>query len=260
MDRETEKKRIVYFHLEEGQRLKKHLFKEARMPGITLDMEEGYELLFYFVPEYYANRRCWDKDKLLLALDRELKQAGAEQYYIQPKLCHMLDIKEKLPPEILIRKVLKQNPCWEYLLLIGSTGQEEALFLPLIQEYLPRINHFTVITDTPEEYREFADYIYEEYGIPTAYSGRLERRLGKKKRTVVIDSRSGYKPSFTVLPEEAFYIDFWSEQEKRSVLETKRKDVRYLSVVKFLDTLAENGYNTIVNQTYKKTEHRSSYK
>lgn len=249
---ETEKKKLVYFCLQEGRSLKKHFFQSGRIAGMSVAMEAGYELLFYPVPEFYMHGRCWNKEKLREMLKEELQQPEVTEYYLQPELCRMLELREKLPPEILLRMVLKQSPCWEYLLLIGDGWEEDSPFFPLLYEYLPRINHFTVITDRPAEYTAFAEYIYEEYGIPTAYSAQMERRLGKKKRTVILDNRLCYKPPFTVLPEEAFYIDFWSAREKRFVLETKRKDVRYLSAVKFLDTLSENGYNTIVNQTYEK--------
>lgn len=246
---EAEKKKMVYFHLEEGRSLKKHFFQAGEVKGMSVAVEEGYGLLLYPVPEFHIHGRRWNKEKLLEMLGGVLRQPDVTEYYIQPELCRMLELREKLPPELLLRKVLKQNPCWEYLLLIGNGWEEDEPLLPLLREYLPRINHFTVITDKPAEYAAFAEYIYEEYGIPTACSAQPERRQGKKKRTVILDNRRCYKPPFTVLPEEAFYIDCWSGREKRSLLEAKRRDVRYLSAVKFLDTLAENGYNTIVNQT-----------
>ncbi|NLL77622.1 MAG: hypothetical protein GX235_10320 [Clostridiales bacterium] len=269
---EEHSKKILYFHLERGKSAKKYFWNSFQMPCVNIDMGEGYELLFYDVPEFYMGGRQWEKESLVEILQRELEQENAEDYYLQPELSGILEIREKLPPEVLLHKVVKQNLCWEYLFLIGwnaaddeygdegafqrmdAMEEQKKIFAILVQKYLPRINHFTVVTDRPEVYMDFTDYVYEEYGIPASYVTRLEKRLGKNKKTVILDGRRHYFPPYAAIPEEASYIDFWSENKKRSLLEEKRKDIRYLSTVKFLDTLAKNGYNTRVNQTHMQTE------
>lgn len=269
---ESDKKTIVYFHLEKGQNAKKHFWNTFRMPCVNIDMGEEYELLFYKVPEFYGGGQPWDMQRLFETLSAQLEQTEAWDYYLQPELSVLLEMKEKLPPEILLHMVVKQNLCWEYLFLIGwnavddefgeegsfqrmdAMEEQRRIFAVLLQKYLPRINHFTVVTDRPEMYMDFTDYVYEEYGIPAAYVNKLEKRLGKNKKTVILDGRPRYVPPYAAIPEEASYIDFWSENEKRKVLEKKRKDIRYLSTVKFLDTLAKNGYNTRVNQTHTHAE------
>lgn len=268
----AEGKKIVYFHLQKGRNAKKHFWNSFQMPCMNIDMREGYELLFYTVPEFYMGGRPWEKERLFEILQTKLEEAGGADYYLRPALSSVLGIKEKLPPDILLHKVIKQNPCWEYVFLIGwnaaddeygeegtfqraeAMEEQKRMFSVLLEEYLPRINHMTVVTDRPEVYADFSDYLYEEYGIPVSYVARLEKRLGKSKKTVILDGRAHYQPPCEALPEEAAYIDFWSENKKRGILEAKRKDIRYLSAVKFLDTLAKNGYNTRVNQTHKQTE------
>lgn len=262
-------KKIVYFYLKKESSAKKHFWSSVQMPCIRSDMEE-YELLLYEVPEFFCGKwgkkgksgESWKREQLLELLKEKLEEPGIVDYYLQPALSKMMEIEEKLPPEILLRQVMKQNLCWEYLFVIGSEDQadgceaeeQKRLLFTLLQEYFLRINHLTVVTDNPRIYAEIADYVYEEYGIPTAYASKLEKRIGKSKKTTVLDIRHCYLPPYASIPTEATYIDFWSEEEKRERLQMKRRDVRYLSTVKFLDTLAKNGYNTRVNQTHKQKE------
>ena len=161
-----------------------------------------------------------------------------------------------------MKKAMDQVSCMEYLVYIGGGGdkrgaweeeelrEERRLLFCLLSPYLARINHFTLVTDRPEGYEEFTDYIYDEYGIPTAAVAKMEWPLGKDGRTVILDMGKGKKAAFEAIPHRAFYMDFWSEDEKRELAE-KRGDIIYISVAKFLDTLVKNGYNTIVNSREK---------
>lgn len=259
--------KIIYFQIERGQSAKKHIWSILNLSHFVIDMKENCELLMYQIPEFYVGKQLWEKEKLLETMQKELEQPGVIDYYLQPDLCGILDIREKLPPDMLLSKVLHQNPCWEYLFLIGygekedeygeeavfqrdiSIDEMKEFFWLAIQKYLPRINHFTVVTDKPELYEDISNYIYQEFGIPTAYTTKLQKNLGKTKKTVIVDGRHYYKPPYPMIPEEAFYIDLWSEKEKQCLIETKRRDIRYLSAVKFLDTVTKNGYNIIANQT-----------
>ncbi len=63
----------------------------------------------------------------------------------------------------------------------------------------------------------------------------------------MLDMRKEGRASCQKIPPRAAYVDFWSDKGKREELERERRDIRYLSAVKFLDTLVKNGYNTIVN-------------
>ncbi|MDE6608775.1 MAG: hypothetical protein K2K54_13650, partial [Lachnospiraceae bacterium] len=62
-----------------------------------------------------------------------------------------------------------------------------------------------------------------------------------------IDGRNEFEPPWDLMPQRASYVDLWSMEGKRVEAERIRKDVKYISAVKFLDTLVKNGYNTIVN-------------
>lgn len=268
---------ILYFQLSEGESAKKYMWSQVKFPVIEVDMGKGGGLGCCLVPEYYAGNRVWKEEELTEKMNSVLTGGEWQEYYLHPKLCRMAGLREGFPPELLTEKLLARVPCWEYLFYIGQgraqvshraegsrlpedscpadgetwlweDGDEECCrLLRLLGKYLPRINHFTLVADNPADYEAFTGFIYKEYGIPTACVKRIERRLGKAARTVVLDGRRNWRIPYEGIPEGAAYVDYWSVTEKKYLLEKMRRDVRYMSTVKFLDTLVKNGYNTIVN-------------
>ncbi len=253
-----EGEKILYFYLKEGERWKKHGWSRGKMAVEHLGMEEGGMLGCCGVPEFCRKNRAWKEDRLRDAMGRTVEEQKAEEFYLQPQLALLAGVEEKLPPEVLLKKVLGQVPCMEYLVYIGGGGgkrsaweeeelrEERQLLFYLLSPYLARINHFALATDRPEGYEEFTDYIYEEYGIPTAVA-KMDRPYGKDGRTVILDRGKGWEIALGAVPRRASYVDFWSEERKRKRIEKEREDIRYISVVKFLDTLVKNGYNTRVD-------------
>lgn len=256
---------ILYFYMEKGRSARTHFWNRVRLSLTRVDMGRAGMLTCCQVPEYCTGNHEWEKDKLADSLNEILTEQKYGEYYIQPELAKLLEVEIKLPPECLLRILFRQIPCMEYLFYIGcakgeTVGGEGCLYetmlweerqriCQLLEPYFSRINHVNLVTDEPEVYEELAEYMYEEFGIPTAYMGRLEKRMGREGKTVILDAREDYKIPWTAIPEGACYVDFWSVDEKRIFLGRMRRDVRYMSVVKFLDTLVKNGYNTIVNQT-----------
>lgn len=258
---DAQKKKMIYYFPQKDAASKRHLWNTVKLPVMEINIDDEWQMVCCMVPEYYMKNRSWDNEILLKTLNDVLTGQEFQQYYMHPALADKTGIDGRLPPDILLKKVLARVPCWEYLFYIGSSGEdnymrragmedETKMLAQLLQSYLARINHFTMITDTIEGYEEFAENIYEEYGIPTACMERMEKRCGKEGRTVILDGRRDYRIPYPVIPSGAVYVDFWSVEEKRLTLEKMRRDVRYVSVVKFLDTIVKNGYNTVVNQTY----------
>ena len=247
---EMENKNIAYFSLEKGISAKVHLWSRWKPEAVEVDMGEDGSLQCCRIPEFYQGKRRWEIRRLEETLEAALSRWGCRDWYLQPELAGLLGMQERLPPFVLMQRLLQTVTCWEYLVYIGldrEAWDEGAELSVLTEKYLPRINHFTLVTDRPEAYGEFVEYIYREYGIPTAVLGRMERRAGKDGRTVILDGRRNYRVPYPVLPEGAVYVDLWSGEEKRKILAKMRRDVCYISAVKFLDTLMKNGYNTIVN-------------
>ncbi len=260
---DEDNKNILYFYMQKGEAAKAHFWTKPELPITRIDMGKEGTLVCCQVPEYYAGNRGWEKNKLFENLNAVLHAQEYENYYLQPELARKLDIREKLPPECLMRGLFRQIPCLEYLFYIGCRAKEEKWdegsfrgaelweekqrMRELLTPYFSRINHVNLVTDEPQAYEDFAEYMYEEYGIPTACARRLEKRWGREGKTVILDGRRDYKIPWMAIPEGACYVDFWSMEEKCLFLGKMRRDVRYMSVVKFLDTLVKNGYNTIVN-------------
>lgn len=250
--------KLLYFYLKEGEKWKRHRWSQGKMIVADISMGKEGMLGCCGVPEFYRKNSAWKEDRLRDAMGRTLREQEAEAFYLQPKMARLAGIEEGFPPEALLKKIMDQVSCMEYLVYIGSDGdkkgaweeeelrEERRLLFSLLSPYLARINHFTLVTDRPEGYEEFTDYIYDEYGIPTAAVAKMERPLGKDGRTVILDMGKKKRAALQAIPRRAFYVDLWSEDEKREQVE-ERGDIIYISVAKFLDTLVKNGYNTIVN-------------
>ncbi|HBA68526.1 MAG TPA: hypothetical protein DCZ40_04120 [Lachnospiraceae bacterium] len=252
--------KILYFYLKKGDSYKKHRWSKGRIAAAETDMGKDGKLGCCGVPEFYLKKRGWEENRLTEELSSIIKKEKAKDYYLQPQLAHMAGIEERLPPEVLLEKLLCQVPCLEYLIYIGWEGgqiegaldeeqfrEERQMMLYLLEPYLARINHFILVTDHWDGYEEFTEYIYEEYGIPASGVPELERQYGKNGKTVILDARKSYKIPCEQMPQRAAYVDFWSVEEKWEQIEGMRRDVKYISAVKFLDTLVKNGYNTIGN-------------
>lgn len=130
-------------------------------------------------------KRGWEEEKLTDCLNRILHEAVCEEYYLRPEVAGMAGLEERMPPEILLRCLLRQIPCLEYLCCIGWEEEQE-LLQELLDPYFTRINHVNIVTDRPQAYEEFAEYIYGEYGTPLYSMRQLDQNPGRGK-----DSGSG---------------------------------------------------------------------
>ena len=245
---------MLYYCLEEKKCARKHRFSRIEFPLAEFPMGKENILTCCFVPEYERRKQLWEEDILTEKMNTVWTQGLWQTYYLHPRLAAMSGIRENAVPEMLLEMLFDKIPCWEYLYCIGSDSRHNDVDVDILRcrlgRYLPRINHFTLIGEETEEWRAFGEYIYEEYGIPAAYMRQMEGRGAKSGRTVVLDARKDYRVPYSAIPEGAFYVDLWSVEEKRVQMAKMRRDVRYVSVVKFLDTIVKNGYNTIVNQTH----------
>lgn len=238
--------RMLYFRLEAGVCAKQRWWSRVKLPLGEMGMGEEGKLVCCSVPEYYTGLRKWEEERLTDCLGELIKRMECVEYYLQPTVAGMAGVPERLPPEILLRCLLRQVPCMEYLYCIGWE-EEQGLLRELLEPYFPRINHVHVISDTPQAYGEFAEYIYGEYGIPMASAKHPGGNPGREGRTVILDGKREYRIPWQAFPAGSVYVDFWSLEAKRRLLEKFRRDTKYLSVVKFLDTTVKSGYNTRVN-------------
>lgn len=243
----TENIRMLYFSLKEGESAKAHWWSRMALPLSEIGMGETGKLLCCPVPEYYVGKRAWGEERLTESLNGLIHRAACAEYYLQPELAGIIGIREPVfPPFLLLDVLLRQVPCMEYVCCIGWEGEQD-LLRELLEPYLPRINHVRVISGNPQAYGEFGEYIYGEFGIPMACTASLDKSAGRDGKTVILDIERNYRIPWSACPAGAVYVDFWSVAEKEKLLGKFRRDVKYLSVVKFLDTIAKNGYNSTVN-------------
>lgn len=239
---------MIYYNVEKGAYAKRHFWSVVNLSTKDMDMDEAWRLSCCHVPEYYMKNKRWDSERLTENLNDVMNRQEYDCFYLHPVIANETGVEERLPPEILLEKLLAGVPCWEYVSYIGSDGVENTdMLYRQLGKFLPRINHFTLVTNQPEWYEDFAERLYDEYGIPTAYMHQIEKRCGREGRTVIIDGRRNCAIPYTNIPEGAVYVDLWSAEEKKIFLGKMRRDINYMSVVNFLDTIAKNGYNTIVN-------------
>jgi len=96
--------------------------------------------------------------------------------------------------------------------------------LNVIEPYLPRVNEVLFVGVEDAGAKMLEEYLYDEYGIVMNY-GNFPMR-------------------------NAIWIDFENKQEKKLLKYAKENEICHINgaeVLKFLDTVAKNGYNTKVN-------------
>ena len=166
--------KILYFYLKEGEKWKRYRWGRGKMLLANISMAKEGRLVCCGIPEFYWKNKVWEEDRLRDIMGRMLKEQEAEDFYLQPKLTRLAGVEERLPPEALLKKAMDQVSCMEYLVYIGGGGdkrgaweeeelrEERRLLFCLLSPYLARINHFTLVTDRPEGYEEFTDYIKKD--------------------------------------------------------------------------------------------------
>jgi len=139
-------------------------------------------------------------------------------------------------------------------------------YLPeLIMKHIRRIRSLRLVLDCqPEEFIDFLDDLYEEYGL-TVSIHMLSEEEGemlpfRKYRIIcpltstIIDYTGEPHLNISQVAEKSIWLDMDSLEEKRRRLEGRNTGIRYLSFKKHVKTLSDlditdkNGYNTGVNQ------------
>lgn len=254
---------LVYFYLNREVSLRNHWYNKPRIRKTEFLPQKGGDLRLVCceVPGFYIGKRAWETERLKEFLEEQLSPEG-EYWYLHPGLCQVMGYTPAIPDLFLLKKALQINSCWEHVILIGADSREDGLgedglfermgrieeeielFAALIADYLPRVNKLTIITNQTEAYEELAQTFYRDYGLTTAYGINLGRQQIKQDKVIIMDFRAGYRVPYESMPEKAAYFDVYSEEQKEKRIRQNRRDINYLSVVGWLDTLLKNRYNT----------------
>ncbi|MDE6750682.1 MAG: hypothetical protein K2K21_16715 [Lachnospiraceae bacterium] len=308
----TERSSLIYFVTEESitgssRCIKPHFWQKVRLSSFDVDEEELY-ISTVMIP---ALQKGWKKEKLLrlmrASIAEKTMQSGNTDVVMQPEVQTMsgqedtfLSISWSLAGKLLDKSQLlkkttakrrKPYPETVVLLLGDSLFPEEQMqkFDEMIQPYLPRINHLTILyelngnsnsndsniindiyvsddTYTDYEYDKnrweeaIADYteeLYYEYGlVATVQCGRefsLSRngRISGQNTVIFLDFGYSGNIPLRVIKAGDIYLDVFSSEKKEAFFRRKCIEVSYISPRKYLDTVVKSGYDKLVNRAYQ---------
>ncbi len=120
-------------------------------------------------------------------------------------------------------------------ILVVRDGEQAESFVWEIYEML---NYLFVFTDEEEKWEELERFAYEHTGLIIQYNS-APMHLNRGNRALHYFDFSDRDPEdFRMLPKGTIYFDFAMTKEKQRIIEGKRKDIRYVSFPKCLDTCA----------------------
>ena len=208
------------------------IYKQTRL----FNYEEGQlQVYFCHIPEKLLQKRTFrKKNSWLYKLDDAIERAKKllqcdeeERILFSAELAERLDIRRMFPVmlyAVCLKQSRKMNDTVSLTLPEDGGFMLEENVTWLLKPYLSRINN-VVFTGKESNASEWIEaYLYEEYGILSSYSKKPQ------KNTV--------------------WIDFGEKQEISLVRYAAENGIYQLNdaeVLKFLDTITKNGYNTEVD-------------
>lgn len=138
-----------------------------------------------------------------------------------------------------IRSVLIQKNCpYDALVFLdGTTGTGLGVNLPdideiteLLRQSCERVNYLAVVTAKEEAYEEVFEQLNEEYGLAPITVSSLEKvKPPLQYQVLVADTGIMDKKAARFLPTGCTYLDLLSLEKRKRILESRRKDIRYVS-------------------------------
>lgn len=151
-------------------------------------------------------------------------------------------------------------------LIIVDNGQD-------LSDHLYRLaqncNYLSVITDNPQNYEALSQYLEEECGLVSMFFEskkellRYIKQMPEKRKTFLISGREDgengkrtmagirdkvWASMMCSLPKDSFVMDFSENGILNELIFKKRLKITYVSIPIFLDNIAKNRYNAVVNE------------
>lgn len=196
---------------------------------------------------------AWEEEILEKELLAQLEKSGAQWCWYGESTARFLGVKRPEIPFFFMEEMLARYGVRERLILIGEVNP---FFDLIFRNYMPKVNYLQISSAEPEKYEERGEWLYDTYGIVTAFQRRKVILTGTgQAETLVIDmtAEEGTDIDIMELPRGTLYMDMGSNEKKKGRIEKRNKNVRYLSPESLLnkwcrlDTYMQNGYNTRVN-------------
>lgn len=117
--------------------------------------------------------------------------------------------------------------------LVIRDGEQAENFIWEIHEML---NYLFVFTEDEKKWEELEIFAYEHTGLIIQYNCVPMHKNKRNKQLYFFDFSEHNLEQYRLLPQGTVYFDFATTKEKQRIIEGKRKDIRYVSFPKCLDT------------------------
>lgn len=277
------KSAFIYFVTEEfitgsSRYVRPHFWKKLRLPSFDVEDEELLIITVMIpgLPERYKKRKLISL--MHASIEEKSAYAGSVEVVIQPEVQLMLGQTDAFSPVFwsLSERLLGKLSESIVLLLGDSLFPEEQMqkFDELMQPYLPRINHLTVVYEISgdsdvyedsvqernryvEAAEDYAEDLYYEYGLvaqmQSAKEFILSRNNGIAGQGAAFFLDFGYSGNINPRMFKAgdIYLDIFSSKNKETVFRRKCMEISYISPRKYLDTMVKSGYDKLVTQALR---------
>ena len=191
---------------------------------------------------------------ILLTIKEEAKKEIFIDLYEEEKTLLYLAALERLPLAIT-----------KYQQLIIFDGGDTKVFIELLPFICQNMNKLSIITESPFEYEEILNQIFNDTGLIADCSESFvddTREMEESQEEKPYYKRQKYLAERTIvlfadykekIPIHSFYknstffhITFDKKTERE--ITVKRPDIQYFSISNFLDTIVKLRYNTLVKE------------
>ena len=237
------------------------------LPERFSDRDGEAEIAFVMIPPRWLGRPE-RLGKRLIRTKRRWPPRG--QVWYEDRIRKALDIGKTaaaapLPAPFWSFRFYQEQPFRENLVLLlpepdaaqkGRLPSEQERWVgELLGEKIGRLNSLLLVSPVFSETAgsvpltekgSWLERVYQETGLPAAGAGRLPSHYRNKRpdSAVCIDACPCAGVPYRSLPEGTLYLDMTSEAEKERLLYAKRRDIRYESLRRYLDTYVRKRYNT----------------
>lgn len=268
---------IVYFHpMQDAYKMtaaKKHWWESVSLPAMVLPSETAGGFFVPVdcpVPLFYYKRKPWKQEILLNAMEAVLGGVpGMADVFLHPQIMTLVSQNQKGrwetsrgTMERLYAALLAAYAAdclrgkGRATVLLGlpeDTDWQMAMTRRLLAPYLPRINNLSFYYEEVEGsdiWEETADeleaYGYE-YGLVPAMKPYLSSGEGlccgrERCGGVILDYADKPRCPRVEREGQTVYADWNSSPEKEQSCAGKNGRILYISPLKYLDTVAKNGY------------------
>lgn len=252
---------VVFFYTREKTAARKYPWQKVQF-ALAEEMWYDRVLVAAGIPEYDYGTKHWEKEKLCQKIHTVLAPALKGSLESAFFLCHrslekqkeiLYALEQSFPLELRedreqwglgrntpgdIRTILLQQACpYDALILLDGTigleqpaGLSEEEIIEFLRQSCERLNYLAVVTAKEEAYEEIFEYLNEEYGLTPITVSSLEKvKLPVQSQVLVADAGAMDKKTGRFLPTGCTYLDLLSLEKRRRLLESKRKDIQYVS-------------------------------